>query len=221
MADKYQGTADDRRYKGENMDVTFNLRRCIHSAECLRRASEVFDVERRPWIMIENGTADDIAEVIEHCPSGALHYERKDGGPAEAPAETNVIRVKPNGPLQLMGNFDIKGNTVDVDGETRATLCRCGHSENKPFCDNAHRKARFVAREVEPTDDQSEQTTEGAVTVNVAENGPFRLQGEVIVQNVQRKTLFAGDNTALCRCGESERKPFCDGTHRNIDFLAE
>lgn len=221
MAEKYQGKVDDRRYQGDDVDITFNLRRCIHSAECLRRASEVFDVNRRPWIMNENGTADEIAEAIHNCPSGALHYERKDGGPAETPTDTNIVRVKRNGPLMLTGEFDIQGNTVDVEGETRATLCRCGLSANKPFCDNTHIKARFVAEEVDAIEDQSEQTTDGKVTVNVAENGPFRLQGQVVVQNMRRKILYAGDKVSLCRCGHSSHKPFCDGTHRSAGFEAE
>jgi CDGSH-type Zn-finger protein len=56
------------------------------------------------------------------------------------------ITVNNNGPLRLEGEFtihDIQGNAFDLAGRTVISLCRCGHSENKPFCDGSHRKAGF------------------------------------------------------------------------------
>ncbi len=60
-------------------------------------------------------------------------------------AETKVT-VRNNGPLRIEGEFticDAEGNPFDLAGRTGISLCRCGHSENKPFCDNSHKKVEF------------------------------------------------------------------------------
>lgn len=56
------------------------------------------------------------------------------------------IQVKPNGPLLVSGDIslvDIAGKAFGLGGRTTIALCRCGHSENKPFCDGAHKRAGF------------------------------------------------------------------------------
>lgn len=145
MADKYTGVADDRRYTGEDVDITYSLKRCIHAKACINRLSEVFDTKKRPWINADGAAADGVAEMIPLCPSGALHYERKDGGAAEATPTENTIVIWKNGPLQVTGDMSIQGATVAMDSETRVTLCRCGSSQNKPFCDGSHHKIEFKA----------------------------------------------------------------------------
>lgn len=90
--------------------------------------SKVFDTSRRPWIDPANGAADEVAAVVMRCPSGALQFERKDGGAAEESTEETVIWTPARSPLFIRGYF-----TLEVPGEeeplyeTRATLCRCGH----------------------------------------------------------------------------------------------
>ena len=81
----YTGQADDRRYSGEQADITYSLKRCIHAEECIHRLSAVFDPKKRPWIQADGASADDLVAMVTHCPSGALHVERKDGGVPEAP----------------------------------------------------------------------------------------------------------------------------------------
>jgi CDGSH-type Zn-finger protein len=59
----------------------------------------------------------------------------------------------------------------------------------------------------------------GDVTIKVRENGPLLINGSVeIFDHEGRIIRVDGDNVALCRCGSSSRKPFCDGTHRTIGF---
>ena len=106
----------------------------------------VFDVRRRQWIDVDAASADEIAAVVERCPSGALRYERFDGGPAEQPAAELSVQAMPDGPLWVRSDLHI----VDAGGGTirdlpRAALCRCGQSANKPFCDNTHRTSGFRA----------------------------------------------------------------------------
>ena len=128
-----------RHYTDEAIDVSYDAQRCIHAAECVRRLPAVFDTSRRPWILPSAASADAIAAVVEKCPTGALHYTRRDGGATEAPPEQTTIAPVPGGPLYVRGLIQLRsadGSLVAED--TRMALCRCGQSENKPFCDNSH-----------------------------------------------------------------------------------
>lgn len=132
-----------RHYSDERIDITYDSKRCIHAAECLRGLPEVFDTARRPWILPSGASADAIAEVVERCPSGALHYTRFDGGPNEATPDRTTITPRRRGPLCVRGDLEFRLSDGTVVRETRATLCRCGLSGNKPFCDNSHRDSNF------------------------------------------------------------------------------
>lgn len=58
------------------------------------------------------------------------------------------ITIKNNGSIRIEGEFTIcdeTGSPFDLSGRTTIGLCRCGHSENKPFCDGSHRKNNFVS----------------------------------------------------------------------------
>jgi uncharacterized Fe-S cluster protein YjdI len=133
-------------YTGEKIDVTYESGRCIHVAECIRRLHAVFDTTRRPWVLPDAALPDSVAETVVACPSGALHYERTDGGEAEPVQEQNTIRLVRNGPLYLRGDCTIVNGAGElVVHDTRAALCRCGGSANKPFCDGTHEKIGFIA----------------------------------------------------------------------------
>lgn len=133
-------------YTAPTINVTFDAQRCIHSANCLRGLPVVFDLEAKPWIKADAAQADEIAAVIERCPSGALQYERLDGGPAEAPDTNTIVYPIPDGPLMVRGDVNVlDGDGNAIDAGFRVTLCRCGGSSNKPFCDNTHRRNGFRA----------------------------------------------------------------------------
>ncbi len=222
MTDPYTGKAQDKRYTSDDVDVTFNLKRCIHAKECIRGLSAVFDTDKRPWIQPGNATADDVAQVVVRCPSGALHYDRKDGGGEEATPDRNVIRIWHNGPLQVHGDLTINGAHVAIEDETRVTLCRCGVSKNKPFCDNSHKDANFEGETVPPVQGKGTPQTEGGkLTITATENGPLALTGKLEIRDEADNILFSGEQTYLCRCGQSSKKPFCDGTHQQVNFEAD
>lgn len=209
-------------YQGEGIQVQYNLQRCIHAAKCVHGLPPVFDAKRRPWIDPTQGTADAIAEVVLQCPSGALHFTRTDGGTEETPATQNTISISQDGPLYLEGDIEV----TSADGtlllkDTRVALCRCGASKNKPFCDNSHLKIDFKDGgllkdvQVKPTQEGEDHT----IRVRPSKNGPYLVQGPLHL--VGTDDAVEGSQAALCRCGGSSNKPFCDGTHRAIDFAAD
>jgi len=87
-----------RHYADDAIDITYDAHRCIHAAECIRGLPAVFDSGRRPWITPPAASADEIAKVIAKCPSGALHFRRRDGGPEEIPQDPTTIEPAPGGP---------------------------------------------------------------------------------------------------------------------------
>ena len=134
-----------RSYEGDGITVLFDGARCIHAAECVRGLPSVFDADARPWVQPKGADADAVAAVVHRCPSGALTYERTDGGPAEPiPLGPPQIRTVPDGPLYVRGDVaihDAEGNRVQAG--PRVALCRCGASKNKPYCDNSHLQSGF------------------------------------------------------------------------------
>lgn len=134
-----------RTYESGGLQVLWDSQRCVHVAECIRALPRVFNPLAKPWVRIDAASADAIVEAVERCPTGALRYVRADG-PNEAPDATSTVVVIPNGPLLLRGDLHVatpEGETIAH--ETRLALCRCGASENKPFCDNTHRRIGFTS----------------------------------------------------------------------------
>ena len=136
------GTAKE--YANDRIAVTWEPAYCIHTANCLRGLPRVFDALRRPWIELDHATADEVAKVVQTCPTGALHFRRLDGGDAEEEPPEPTVQLRPNGPMFVRGRIrveDASGHLVRED--TRMALCRCGGSRNKPFCDGTHRAIGF------------------------------------------------------------------------------
>src|SRR5258708_23310997 len=129
-------------YRGRDMEVRFDLDLCVHVAECLRGRREVFQLNRRPWILPDAAGADEVAEVVRRCPSGALLYHRLDGRPDEDPeGPTKATPIK-NGPLLVTGKIEVRREDGTVETLPRATLCRSAQSNNPPFCNHHHLPAR-------------------------------------------------------------------------------
>jgi uncharacterized Fe-S cluster protein YjdI/CDGSH-type Zn-finger protein len=135
-------------YRGQDIEVSFDLDICIHVAECLRGHPGVFELNRRPWVLPDMATADEVAEVVELCPSGALLYRRLSGGSQEDADGPTTVTPMRNGPLLVKGRVEVRREDGSVEVLPRATLCRCGESQHKPFCDNQHIKVGFRAQGV-------------------------------------------------------------------------
>lgn len=208
-----------RTYEADGITVAYEAARCIHAEACVTRLRAVFDNTRRPWIAPENAPADDIARTIEQCPTGALHYTRKDGATSERPDDEASIRVDKNGALYLRGHLVLKANGAEA-AHARLALCRCGASKNKPFCDNAHKEAGFTAKETAPIQ-LGEHDGGGALVIEPLRDGPVMVTGNVTVYGTDGQVIRTGAKLFMCRCGHSDNKPFCDGTHRLKGFKAE
>lgn len=218
-------THGTREYEGEGIVVRFEPRRCIHAEECVHGLPTVFDARRRPWVDPSRAGAEAIADVVSRCPTGALRFERSDGGPSEEPPPRNTVTVVPDGPLYAWGDLEVEvaGDRAPVR-EIRAALCRCGASESKPFCDNSHVECGFTAAgdlDAGRGDSAASEAVEGPLHVGLDPNGPLLLDGPAELRSADGATRIRVHNAALCRCGASENKPFCDGSHFSIGFESE
>jgi len=219
-------------YIGEQISVGYDAKRCIHAAECVHGLPAVFDPDRRPWVEPDEARADAIAEVVGRCPTGALRFERLDGGPAESAPAESVVKVEADGPLYVQGDLRLGGAPAqtgdsaaeEARAEYRAALCRCGESSNKPFCDNAHLECGFEDPGAVDTDretgveDGAADTAAGPLAITAAPNGPLLFGGPVELRSGDGLSRVLVENPALCRCGHSREKPFCDGTHFSVGF---
>lgn len=201
---------------GKRVRIVFEGKRCIHARNCVLGRPDVFvpNVEGE-WIHPDAATPEDVALLAHTCPSGAIRYERLDGGPGESAPRVNLVRIRENGPLAIHAPLEIDGTDVGM----RATLCRCGASKNKPFCDGSHTAAGFAATgEATAAESQPLATRDGTLKVTCAVDGPLLVDGNLEVVSGTGRTINRVVKTALCRCGASSNKPYCDGTHRKIGF---
>jgi len=203
-------------YRGAKVVIRFDGRKCIHSRQCVLGLPQVFVANAQgPWIHPDNAPPESVAALALNCPSGAITFERLDGGNDEAPPPINVVRVRENGPLALHAELTIEGS----GNALRATLCRCGASAHKPFCDGSHARAEFKATG-EPATQESPALAvrNGPLNVTLRTNGPLKIEGALEVCSGTGRTVVRGTEHFFCRCGGSANKPFCDGTHKRIGF---
>jgi CDGSH-type Zn-finger protein/uncharacterized Fe-S cluster protein YjdI len=199
----------------KDITVRFDTKRCIHSRHCVLEAPEVFRANTPgTWIHPEAATLEHVVRVAHNCPSGAITYQRHDGSPQERAPDVNVVRIRENGPYAVNAMIALNDSAL-----TRATLCRCGQSKNKPFCDNSHIAAKFAATG-EPDTIASDplEFRAGPLTIDPLPDGPLQLMGNVEICAGTGRTVARAQNARLCRCGGSSTKPFCDGTHARIGF---
>lgn len=204
--------------KGKHVVIRFEASRCIHSRHCVLDRPDVFvpNVEGE-WIFPDRATADEAAELARNCPSGAISVHRLDGGADETAPIVNAVRLRENGPLAFRADLEIEGHRSAL----RATLCRCGASKNKPYCDMSHVAAGFTATgEPATRSSQPLQVRDGRLTIKPAVDGPLLVEGNLEICAGTGRTVDRVSKAALCRCGHSGDKPFCDGSHRRVGFKA-
>jgi CDGSH-type Zn-finger protein/uncharacterized Fe-S cluster protein YjdI len=132
-----------RTYTNGEITVLWKPEQCIHSTLCWKNLADVFNPRVRPWVNMKGANTDLIKDQVMKCPSGALSIAEEL--PSTEMENTNTqIEVTPNGPVVIKSSCMIK----HADGreelrEGKTFLCRCGASNNKPYCDGAHKKINF------------------------------------------------------------------------------
>ena len=155
----------DRRdtYPGEQVTVFDNRGLCQHSGFCTDRLPSVFRSGQEPFVAPGGGRMDEIIRAVRDCPSGALGFaidgaeatQQRDWGDTREPA----IEITKDGPYRITGGIPLSaadgGKIARNDGASleHYALCRCGHSQNKPFCSGMHWYVDF--RDPAPSPDPS------------------------------------------------------------------
>lgn len=134
-----------KKYKNGDLNVVWKPKLCIHSEICVKTLPEVYNPNEKPWIKAENASIEDLKAQIAKCPSGALTYEI-DGEDVQADTTLETkVQVMANGPLLVHGELQVSGVDGSVEKKSRTTaFCRCGASQNKPYCDGTHNSVNFV-----------------------------------------------------------------------------
>jgi CDGSH-type Zn-finger protein/uncharacterized Fe-S cluster protein YjdI len=203
---------------GKSATINFDGKLCIHARRCVISQPGVFKANvQGAWIDPDAASSEALIFVAMNCPSGAIQVTRHDGGAQEPTPAVNTIGIRENGPLAVSAAIELAGQSIGA----RATLCRCGASKNKPYCDGSHVGAAFLASG-EPATKPSETLAirGGALKITPYANGPLGVSGSVEILSGTGRTIDRLSATALCRCGASKNKPYCDGTHKSVGFVA-
>lgn len=203
---------------GQHIEIHYQGGRCIHSRFCVTGGPKVFLANvQGPWIHPDAMPVERLVEIAHACPSGAIQYRRLDGQPDEAPPPVNLAFVREAGPIALRGELSINGEPAG----TRVTLCRCGASAQKPFCDGSHKTLAFGATGEPATQDtEALPVRDGPLAIHPEANGPLQVSGNLEIVSGTGRIVARVTTARLCRCGGSSNKPFCDGTHQRIGFQA-
>ncbi len=204
---------------GKDLRIRFYGKRCIHARHCVLLAPNVFKANTPgEWIFPDAMDTEAVVRVAYVCPSGAIQYDRKDGGPQEEPPPVNAMNVRENGPYAIRGPMTLTGEAIG----NRATLCRCGASKQKPFCDGSHNAVGFVATgEPETRNTTPLAVRDGPIALEPQRNGPLVVSGNLEICSGTGRVVDRVSKVRLCRCGGSRTKPFCDNTHLRNGFQAD
>jgi CDGSH-type Zn-finger protein/uncharacterized Fe-S cluster protein YjdI len=206
---------------GRDVTIRFDARRCVHSRNCVLGHPQVFVPNvKGEWIRPDAASAEVVMHVALACPSGAIRVAHNDGSASsDTPPMVNTVRVRENGPLAIEAELQVRGES---QATPRATLCRCGHSQNKPYCDGAHTATGFVATgEPAAKEFAALEARNGPVNVQPQPNGPLMVTGNLEIVSGTGRTTNKVTKTFLCRCGQSKNKPYCDGSHKAAGFVAD
>lgn len=135
-----------KEYKKDNLTITWEPDKCIHSGICWKGLNRVFKPKSRPWVDVDGAEIGEITAQIGNCPSGALGFyfdreEKKNLTPDFIPEKTTIQVIK-DGPYLIKGKLEISDSS-EATLKKKVFLCRCGHSSKKPYCDGSHKRKGF------------------------------------------------------------------------------
>jgi len=203
--------------EGRDLTLIYEGKKCIHSRFCVTLGPKVFIANvKGPWINPDAMSTEALTEIAHLCVSGAIRYKRKDGHADEGPPPVNLLSVREGGPYAVRGDIRLDGAPPS---NYRLTLCRCGASKNKPFCDGSHHEVNFVASGEPPTGKADMlPVRDGPLTIDPLTDGPLQVRGNLEIISGTGRVVSRVESARLCRCGASGNKPFCDGSHSRVGF---
>jgi CDGSH-type Zn-finger protein len=133
------GSTDKRTdYVGKKITIHDNRGICAHAGKCTDTLASVFKLKQEPWIDPDGATGEEVINAIKMCPSGALSYTVDDVEQMVQDREP-MVTVTKDGPYAVSGGIEPLDQPLGQGASTEHyTLCRCGGSKNKPFCDGTH-----------------------------------------------------------------------------------
>jgi uncharacterized Fe-S cluster protein YjdI len=133
-----------KEYSNGELTVVWKPAKCIHAAECVKALPEVYNPKEKPWIKAENASTQALKDQIAKCPSGALSYYVEGEANQESASLETKVEVLADGPLLVYGTLHVKDKDGKEEIKNKTTaFCRCGSSNNKPYCDGSHIKSGF------------------------------------------------------------------------------
>ncbi len=136
-------TRDDRD-EGEGVTIHDDRTVCAHAGLCTDNLAAVFKLGEEPWVDARAADEAAIVEQVQQCPSGALSVT-VGGDQLEADLPQRV-QPAPNGPYRVTGGVQVlAADGTPYEIRNRQTLCRCGGSPNKRFCNGTHWHSGFKA----------------------------------------------------------------------------
>lgn len=133
-----------KEYTNGELTIVWKPKMCIHAGVCVKTLPKVYNPKAKPWLKIENASTEELKAQILKCPSGALTYYMNDKENRETETLEIKVEVLENGPLLVYGTLNVvdKSGTSEIRNKITA-FCRCGYSNNKPYCDGTHTKIKF------------------------------------------------------------------------------
>lgn len=133
-----------KEYSNGEVTIVWKPDLCIHSGVCVKGLGDVFKPKEKPWIKIDAAGTEALVNQVKACPSGALSYYMNGEENKESERLETKVEVRENGPLLVYGTLHVthKDGRLETKNKTTA-FCRCGESQNKPYCDGTHVKNAF------------------------------------------------------------------------------
>jgi CDGSH-type Zn-finger protein len=136
---------------------------------------------------------------------------------AEAPPAAHATaRALANGPLELKGEILLNGAPVGAE----AWLCRCGASANAPWCDGSHNTAACTLTGAPPVREGRDLPPAAAINLEPQANASVKVTGPLVILDDAGAVTDRVTQAFLCRCGQSAKQPYCDGSHKRAGFVA-
>lgn len=131
----------ERAYAGQQITVHDNRAICSHSQRCVKELAAVFNNKSRPWVNPDGASPEEIIALVKKCPSGALSYSIAGKQQRNFEREPQIT-ISKNGPYHISGEIVLQ-HDLQPPATEHYSLCRCGASKNKPFCDGSHHQSGF------------------------------------------------------------------------------